>query len=179
MQKMKFSLIAVFAFLTSASSIACSEPKNGAGSDHDELIQMAEVIVIAELVSKEVHESGMITFFLSPLETLKGTKPEIIEFVIFGSPMSSDNDFRAHTEKKFWEEDIGRSKWPCCICGPAHDFEEKKKYLLFPDAFGAMKSAEVVNSYDDAWLEYVRQKLKNKKAYQGAAHNERKRSRES
>ena len=87
------------------------------------------------------------------------------EFLSIGSK-HSDNDFAQHTATEFWyrradETPIGRSEWPCCICGPDHSFRKDREYLYFPDKLGAVRSAEVIRSKDDRWLQYVRSKVRS------------------
>jgi len=130
--------------------------------EYDELIRKADTIVLVRLqnsiVSKE-NEPYPSKFTLGTVEVLKGKASPTYEFLSFGSK-ESDYDFNGHTEKNFWKKSIGRSEWPCCICGPDHKFLSGRVYLYFPDKLGAMKSAEVILKSNDRWLEYVRFKVK-------------------
>ena len=159
MQKTKVSVTLLFTFIGTLA-IACSEPKIGAGRAKDELIEKSDVIVLAEVVEIDPDVPYATLFYLKPIRTLKGEPPERIEFMSFSPEQSSSRDFDGHKEEEFWSQDIGRSNWPCCICGPDHFFEPGETYLLFPDSFGAMKSAELIKSDDDKWLNYVEMKVK-------------------
>jgi len=55
---------------------------------------------------------------------------------------------------KFITRDYGcksrvKPDFPCCICVPDHTFEEGEYSLLFPNAFGARKSAEIILNFDE------------------------------
>ena len=157
--------ISVVALLTVfGSALACSIPKPGGSWTADDLIKKSRTIILAVLIRKETDynpESGRslwTTYHLIPIEVLKGDPPEVIAFDSH-SEQHYNRNFSDHTDADFWTDDVGRSEWPCCICGPDHTFVGGETYLLFPDAFGAMKSAEIVNRPDDKWLVYVRESL--------------------
>ncbi|MDQ8201300.1 hypothetical protein QEH56_24280 [Pelagicoccus enzymogenes] len=160
MQKIRTVIATLLFTIFSTSGIPCSEPKRGDGRDKDELIAKAEMIVLAEVVEIDPDVPYATLFYLKPTRTLKGKPPERIEFMSVSPEYSSSDDFDGHTKEEFWTQDIGRSKWPCCICGPDHVFEPGETYLLFPDSFGAMKSAELIRSEDDKWLKYVETRIK-------------------
>lgn len=48
------------------------------------------------------------------------------------------------------------------MCGPIKSFEARRRYLLFPDAEGAIKSAELIIDSTDKWLKYVVQRVNGK-----------------
>ncbi len=140
------------------SSMACSSPKAGFGYPMEKLIDQSKNIFLVQMVS--VAEEGFTnTYSLKVVEVLKGNAPEIINFVNYGSKYQ-DNDFDNHNNIKFWVKDnIGRSKWPCCICGPDHSFKKGVNYLFFPDLLGAIKSAEIVNNKNDKWYKFVQKRI--------------------
>jgi hypothetical protein len=140
-------------------------PIRGAGWDKHALIEGARSIML--VVAKLSQDKKHIKF--DTLEVLKGSNqdPNKIEMRNFlgylGAEKRKDNTnnhFNNHEDAEFWNKDIGRSDWPCCICGPAHTFVPGIKYLLFPDAFGAMKSAEIIdNPKSDRWYKYVKENI--------------------
>ena len=167
---MKFAtafLIFLLIELATVSALACFAPKPGFGWDKDELIQSSRTIVLAKLVKTDARrlKEGRIDVDLGaahtlvPVEVLKGDSPKEIVFHSNRVQQKPSDDFNGHTEDRFWGDDVDRSEWPCCICGPDHGFIEGELYLLFPDAFGARKSAEAIKSEDDLWLAYVRESL--------------------
>ena len=141
-----------------ADASACSVPKRGIGWSADELIEHSQSIVLAVLSSKVTDDSSVITTHLEVVEVIKGEALKSVVFFSFSMAHHS-NGFTGHADEEFWEENVGRSPFPCCICGPDHTFVEGETYLLFPDGFGAMKSAEIVDVPDDKWLQYVRESL--------------------
>jgi hypothetical protein len=177
-------LLTIILIITPFSSIACSAAIRGAGWDKDELIEKSENIAIVKLnrIDKEktVSCSGkklkckdieISINILSPVKILKGSVDDEIRggeaLISVGGeyPMEHyDNDFNLHNDTKFWEEDIGRSEWHCCLCGPSHTYVFDEKYLLFEDAQGAFKSSEIIKSEDDKWLIYVNEKINNQKS---------------
>jgi hypothetical protein len=163
---MKFNRYAsAFFFIAlciSSTAWACRVPKPGVNMEYDELIRKADTIALVRLqtsVSSKENEPHPSKFTLETVEVIKGTASPSYEFLSFGQK-ESDNDFTAHTDKKFWKKPVGRSEWPCCICGPDHVFLAGRIYLYFPDKLGAMKSAEVILKSNDRWLKYVRTKVK-------------------
>jgi len=158
--QIKNIIILFIAVFLGTVALPCSLPKNGAGMEMDELIEKSDVIVLAEVVEIVPEVANATHFYLKPTRVLKGEPSKRIEFMNFSPKQSSSNDFDGHKKEEFWIQDIGRSKWPCCICGPDHFFEPGETYLLFPDSFGAMKSAELIKSDDDKWLIYVESKIK-------------------
>ncbi len=163
---MKFKRSAlVFFFVAlwiSCAAWACRVPKPGVGMDHDELISAANTIVLVRLQATSTSkkdEPYFSKYTLETVEVIKGKASPFYEFMSYGSK-ESGSDFAGHTEKEFWKKPIGRSGWPCCVCGPNHAFLSGRNYLYFPDKLGAMKSAEVILKGNDRWLEYVRSKVK-------------------
>jgi hypothetical protein len=148
----------LLAMLLHNSAYACVVPDAGAGWNKDQLIDQSEVIVVAVLMEVKTERNSK-RYRLKPVETLKGSPPEIIEFRSSVFQSYSGNTFSNHNDNEFWKKDIGRSPWPCCLCGPQHTFIKDEKYLLFPDAFGAFKSGEIIKSSEDKWYQYVRQKI--------------------
>ena len=154
----KVALVCFFLGIYGVAS-ACSVPKDGWGLHHDKLIQRAETIVLVRLSpSTPYKRSGMTTYTLETVQAVKGNAKPSYEFTSFGSK-ESDYDFEGHSAKEFWEKPIGRSEWPCCMCGPDHSFRSGRLYLYFPDKPGSMQSAEAIHSEDDQWLKYVRSKV--------------------
>jgi len=140
------------------NSFACSVPKAGYGYPMEKLIDESKNIFLVQMVNVE-KDDFINTYTLKVIEVLKGTAPDKITF--FNHDDSShNNDFDNHKNLEFWVKDeIGRSEWPCCICGPDHSFEKGVNYLYFPDLLGAIKSAEIVNSKEDKWYQFVKKRL--------------------
>jgi len=124
----------------------------------DELVENSGTIILAVLTETEIVNPVTTIYRLKPIDVLKGDSPEVFEFHSYSNQHYA-NDFGDHTDADFWKENTGRSPWPCCICGPDHTFVQGETYLVFPDAFGAMKSAEIVQRPHDKWLVYVQESL--------------------
>ena len=159
MQQEIIKLVILFCILIiSSNAFSCRVFENGIHWSADELIQKSESIVLAKLL--HVENNGSFYFYtLEVIRILKGKNIESISFQGFKNGENSSNDFDDHTDSEFWTENVGRSDFPCCICSPNHMFYEDEIYLVFPDALGAMKSAEVINSDNDKWLKYVEKNL--------------------
>ena len=148
--------------ITSELTIACLVPKPGYGEDHKTLIANAKTIALVRLQRQEKPSYGGVLYTLETVEVLKGKAAPTYEFRSIAAP-GSVNDFDAHQASTFWDTNVGRSEWPCCICGPDHAFDERHVYLYFPEKLGAVKSAEIVSTPGDRWLKYVRETLNGTK----------------
>ncbi len=71
---------------------------------------------------------------------------------------SPQHDFDAHRELSFWEDGTVGLVRLDENCRPQMNFERGKTYLLF-EGPAHVKSAELIESEDDAWLAYVRERL--------------------
>ncbi len=139
----------------------CATPETGSYWNKEELVRQSKNIILAKAIFYERKENrDYYTFEI--LEVLKGKEDSAIIIPSYlDTPIK--NHFSSHTSSSFWAENTGRSPYPCCVCQPLHTFEEGKTYLLFPDAIGAMASAEIIISKHDKWLKYVKNKLNNKR----------------
>ena len=155
-------LFFALACIASGPTAACSAPAPGTHVHHDYVIWEAETIVLVRLKSRTQMERApeLTRYLLETVETIKGTGQPAYEFVS-GKSRHSSRDFDAHNAREFWTKDLGRSEFPCCVCGPAHSFRDGEIYLYFPDQPGAMKSAELVRGAGDKWLTYVRTRVKS------------------
>ena len=151
-------LTIIFCICISSPSIACMFLKNGSEyKSKDELISKSKSIVLAKLESSETKE-GRVFNKLKVLEVLKGSG--ISEVIFISSKRKHyNNNFNGHSDGEFWIDGTGRSQWPCCICGPDHTFIKGENYLLFPDSFGAIKSAEIIKAKSDEWYKYVKGRI--------------------
>ena len=141
-------------------AFACFSPKDGWGMDYNELVDSAEVIVLVQAERMDPDGDWSISNLRS-VEALKGKAAptyRVDSLVRDPSDDTPDNDFDRHRALGFWFTNTGRSRFPCCLCGPDHAFRLGATYLLFPDKLGAMKSAEVIVDPSDKWLAYVRAK---------------------
>ncbi len=50
-----------------------------------------------------------------------------ISFGEFDMKHNYDNHFNDHNDKVFWDKNIGRSPFPCCVCAPLHKFSNEKE----------------------------------------------------
>ena len=157
-QVFKIALLAAL-LIPLGDATACMVAKPGFDWGAEELVGKSNSIVLAVLDSVETENTFETKFRLRTVTVLKGDGPEFIDFYS-GSRQHYGEHFAGHTSREFWTKGVGRSAFPCCICGPDHTFVEGETYLLFPDAFGAMKSAEIVSGPDDKWLEYVKESIK-------------------
>ena len=97
------------------------------------------------------------------IENIKGSKKEV-KFLRFRG-LASKNHFENHTSPTFWKENIGRSRFFSGRCYPSHNFEDDKVYLIFPNYWAAMKSAELIDDKDkDQWYQYVINRLLDNKS---------------
>lgn len=149
---MKYILF-ILLTLTYNASYACTVPKPGYNWNKDDLIDKSKSIVLVKLNSIDTDNSS-IKYTLSPIKVLKGKGDETVFWS--HSTKHYDSDFNYHSDGEFWMPNIGRSEFPCCICGPDHTFKKGEMYLLFPDAMGAMKSGEIIKNIEkDEWYKYV------------------------
>lgn len=158
LQWMRLILLGFLIFI----SLSCAVPKFSCGYTIDELIKNAPRIGLAKLIKYDTGMYGKKMSVLIIEQSLKGNC--LGDTIIFNSLKEGHdgNHFNHHYDKKFWKKQRkGRSDWPCCICGPDFTFIKGENYLLFPDCFGAYKSAEIIaNKKKDKWLKYVKAKLK-------------------
>lgn len=159
--KTLLQLILSFYILYSSNLQSCMLFETGAYLSINELINKSENIYLVELSHIELnkHRSGVI-YSLKPVEVIKGKHQSTIKISGSKNDLHNQSSFLNHLNPLFWFTDNGRSKWQCCICRPSHSFEKNNKYLLFPDMLGSMKSAEIINNKNDAWLLYVQNKVK-------------------
>lgn len=152
------ALLLLAAFVSS-SVLACSVPKPGSGYSLEDLIDQSENIVLVEMVEQTIGDHH-ITSKLKVVDVLKGELRTDYVFVGYSGKHESAT-YSDHYDAGFWFNDIGRSAWPCCICGPDHTFKKGFQYLYFPDLLGARKSAEIIKSKDDRWLKFVQKRVLN------------------
>ena len=155
----------------STDATACFSPKPGYGYGPDKLIIESERIFLVEVSKIEprtaarsingiVKENTIYTdYYFTILRVIKGGQTTLESFRASIVSEYIGNDFNNHKDDSFWDVDVGRSDWPCCLCGPDHAFQMNEQYLYFPDLLGARKSAEVIRSEDDEWLKYVLNKV--------------------
>lgn len=149
----------IFSIILWSILSSCFIPKHGWGMGKDELIKNAWRIGLAKVTSKK---DG--TVYLVINKSLKGNcLGDTIKFFSFFSNRQDkiSKHFNHHRNPLFWRFNGGRAKIPKGSCGPNFRFKKGQTYLLFPDCFGAYKSAEIIaNQKKDKWLKYVKQKLK-------------------
>lgn len=139
---------------------SCYRMSPTAGFGIDELLAYSKEVVLAKA---ETVDYGKVTFEIN--EVLGKYTPFSLPYIYMNNGSTDEydsSDFSNHSESVFWNSDTGRASFPCCICEPIHTFSRGHTYLLFIDAFGAMKSAERIRSNDDRWLKFVRKNLKEK-----------------
>jgi hypothetical protein len=156
-------VVALLYWCLAVNAFACTVPKIGSNASMEELVDHSNNILLVELERKEsIHQQIKCT--LRAIEVIKGSKPEKLEF--YGTSKEHEEaTYSNHVNPIFWLMDIGRSEWPCCICGPDHTFEKGFQYLYFPDLLGARKSAEIVRTKDDRWYKYVIERVANNNAH--------------
>lgn len=172
MKKISFKssvILLIFCLFTSGELLPCASPAHGYGMRKEALVLRSKTILLVRATKigflvKEVlsGDPDLVDIYLPSGQTIKGTLPDMV----FSSDYS--NHFQDHTDPVFWkdafgQEDLGRSPFPCCVCGPLHEFIEGHDYLLFPEYIGAMKSAERIRSKEDKWYQYVLEAVRSKK----------------
>lgn len=136
----------------------CQKLTRGVFWSHDELIDSSKTIVLAELLKFKSDKQ----YILKVIEAIKGKANSKYVVLCSNCERKNSNDFSLHTDSIFWKTDIGRNiKYPG-ECKPNHTFEPNKRYLLFPDAFGSNKSAELILNERDQWLQYVIRRVSGK-----------------
>jgi hypothetical protein len=143
----------------------CSVPLPGQYTSVDQIIKDSKTIFLVKLTKSNQ---------LKIIEVLKGDTDLLHLNWLYYQPAgtylnnytneNSGNHFSNHTDINFWTDaKIGRSPFPCCVCGPIHEFKINEEYLIFPDQLGSMKSAEIIRSKEDKLYKYVEEKTKIKK----------------
>lgn len=176
---LKFQLIAFSVFLCfSLPLLACKEPPPEQIAPFEELVARTNYIFLAEVEKVEditapntrsrrmifpgpVHDRVVYTkYHLKVLEELKGKMGEE-KLVIEGQPALSKEEgtFSHHTEKRFWENESGRSPTGRLDCKIEPRFKLGKKYLIFFNKPYHRKSFERIDDLNDQWLSTVRRNL--------------------
>lgn len=143
---------------------ACEMPKPGWGQIDLLMCEEADEIVLAKVISIEKRRRRDVEsqYVFELVEPILGSVTDT-----FSLTGESENyrscDFNKHRDEIFWNSDTGRSDFPCCVCGPLHAYRQGETYLLFLDAMGAMKSAEVIRSKDDWWYIFVKKQIAKRK----------------
>lgn len=154
-----FKKITIIIVLIQATLFPCQKAKRGSLWSHYELIDNAQSIVLvkADYIENDKKSRRKVSIKkckLTVIKVIKGNAEKEYELDInFGFTYS--NDFNGHNEEIFWKSDTGRTPFLSGMCGPIQSFESEKTYLFFPDAQGAMKSAELILDSTDKWLDYV------------------------
>lgn len=145
-------------FLIPLNAFGCSIPKNGYGWGFAELVDKSDSIVLATLASQDEHVFS-VENVLRVIEVIKG--PPVSTVLFSGQPKGTHDgfDYFGHKAPWFWLTWSGRSEFPCCICGPDFTFRDGETYLLFPNSFGALKSAEIIKGTHDLWYRYVKERV--------------------
>jgi hypothetical protein len=151
-------IVLICLLLVSNLAFGCAVLKPGAGYSLEDLIDKSETIVLVQLESKETNEHGDLISFLKVVDTVKGEPASRYEFWTI-EDKHENASFLDHNDAGFWFNDIGRSPWYCCVCGPDHTFADGQTYLYFPDLLGAMKSAEIIKTQEDRWLKFVKRRV--------------------
>lgn len=144
-----------------AADAGCATPRPGVSFSAEELLEQSRAIYLVEVadMTPQPAREGPVTGHFRVIEAIRGSaRPELM-FGYWSSDAYGDSDFAKHSDKAFWTEARGgggRSKMAFGSCGPAHVFKPGETYLLFADMMGAMKSAEIIRSKDDEWLQFVR-----------------------
>lgn len=118
---------------------------------HDELIDSAKTIVIVEVEKKQKK------FVLRTIKSLKGKGKRNYRLPIMIYDTIHSNDFNSHKDSSFWTTNTGRGLQT--TCSPLHYFESGKRYILFPDIWGSMKAAEIMNDTSDLWYKHIAKRL--------------------
>ena len=158
-RKTQGNILAMALYFLVFSAYACPVPKPGYGYQLGELINRSARILVVELTHIEKTSEGFI-YSLKPIEVIKGKDSGLVKFYGYSSNHEGAT-YSDHNDEAFWFPNIGRSDWPCCICGPDHTFAKGYQYLIFPDLFGARKSAEIIRTNDDRWYKFVKDRVKS------------------
>lgn len=140
---------------------------------YDELIENAQTVVFAKVVSAELINdkdadhfnlySRNVNYTFEVKEILVGESEKKI--TLQGRPAVFERDiehYNNHTDEEFWEKHGGRNIYRC---NPVYDgYNVGAEYLLFlrvDDPVGNhVKQNEIIFKKHDKWLQYVRDKVK-------------------
>jgi hypothetical protein len=123
-----------------------------------------------EKLAIKVHEKqeslNTVHYYFEVKDVLYGKDKSIyhLEFHYKGEYKECNlgNDFANHKDVKFWNKEIGRSistNWP--INHSIYScFNIDKQYLIIGNFDFGVRQFEIINSTDDEWLKYVKEKIK-------------------
>ena len=134
---------------TSGAATPPGEPRPSL--DREAALRKATVAVAPDRATMAIG-----TARLTVIEDIKGHgEPEIERRTV--SPGRRQHDFDAHRDESFWSDSTAGLVGFDAACRPEMAFEPGKTYLVF-DGPAHVKAAELIESADDAWLQYVREK---------------------
>lgn len=158
--RLSLALALVFAFTVQEAVFACSIPKPGVSAGKESIVDRSNVIVLVEVGDVERHKDGSATYSLKVVKVIKGQAEE--RYIVQASDSDEfhyGNHFNDHKDPLFWEREVGRSEFQGCV--PDHTFVIGETYLLFPDMYAAMMSAEIIRSENDDWYKFVVARVRN------------------
>jgi len=142
-------------------SLACTIPPNGFGDETPlYTLDKAEAIILAEWECESKScEFSVVEVLLGEEESVENTRIWYRQAMRAREQgrIEEAEDFSAHRDGRFWRGEIGRSNHFPGMCVPSFTFIEGESYLLITDRPASAWSAELIQSSDDAWLEYVRE----------------------
>jgi len=169
--------ICALGFLQLQTALACSSAPQHMYLPHDEAIEDAEWIVVAEAVRRTTEEveytAGRTTIVKSyemrVIEYLKGTGPQLIntpnrdERAARGhSKEVGERNFYGHEVSSFWMTGGHNSNWEDCEIHPGFLFAGHQYLLFGPKDY--QNGFENITLDGDVWLQYVRDYFEKAKA---------------
>ena len=104
-----------------------------------------------------------IKYTFEALEILKGGKHSKFEILGY-SGLKGDESYESHTNDLFWKKMGGRTSNHFASCVTMPNFDIGYNYLVFVDKPYHRKSFELIVDEEDKWLQYVRDKVKERAA---------------
>ncbi len=156
--------MAVFTqFIATQDALACDVPPAHMYLPHDQAIDDAEWIVLAEAVQRS-ETNGRPSYQMKAIEHVKGSGPETftimnrneLQRAFRHSEEPSSANYFAHQTSDFWDDAKTYSNWPDCRIHPVFGFSGPR-YLIFGPKDYAIGFENVTEN--DAWLNYVRQRV--------------------
>ncbi|MEQ9506408.1 MAG: hypothetical protein RLO80_09055 [Hyphomonas sp.] len=134
---------------------------------HDDAINSAEWIAIAEPIATEAQPDGYGSYRMRALEYVKGSGSS--EFIVPNadrmaaeghSKEPSEGNYYAHTVSRFWTQGGSYSNWSDCSIHPGFLFSGNKYLVFGPLDYNV--GFENITGEDDEWLKYVRASVSGK-----------------
>ncbi|MBA3070165.1 MAG: hypothetical protein FP825_16985 [Hyphomonas sp.] len=131
---------------------------------HENAIDSAEWIAIAEPIATQAQPDGYSSYRMRALEYVKGSGPAAFivpnadQMAAQGhSKEQSEGNYYAHTVSRFWTEGGSYSNWSDCRIHPEFLYSGHKYLVFGPLDYNV--GFENITGEEDEWLKYVRARV--------------------